>query len=65
MTIGFTNISIGLIVSFLQLSKIFSRPIGQISQQLNYVVMALAGANRIFTLMDEEKEVDDRICNTC
>ncbi len=59
MTTGFSNISIGLIVSFLQLSKIFSRPIGQISQQLNSIIMALAGANRIFNLMDEEPEKDD------
>ena len=59
MTNGISNLSIGLIVSFLQLSKIFSRPIGQISQQLNSIVMALAGANRIFILMDEEPEKDD------
>ena len=59
MTNGITNISIGLIVSFLQLSKIFSRPIGQISQQLNSVVMALAGAKRVFDLMDEEPEKDN------
>ncbi len=43
----------------MQLSKTFTRPIGQISQQLNSVVMALAGAKRIFELMDEEPEKDD------
>ena len=59
MANGLTGISIGLIVSFLQLSKIFSRPIGQISQQLNSVVMALAGAKRIFDLMDQEPEIDN------
>ncbi len=59
MTRGASGISIGLIVSFLQLSKIFSRPIGQISQQLNSIVMALAGAGRIFELMDEEPEKDN------
>jgi len=56
---GIGNISIGLIISFLQLSKTFSRPIGQISQQLNSVIMALAGAKRIFELMDEEPEEDN------
>ena len=45
---GVGNVSVGLIVSFLQLSKTFIRPINQVSQQLNSVVMALAGAKRIF-----------------
>lgn len=53
------NITVGLIVSFLQLSKTFTRPIGQISQQLNSVIMALAGAKRIFAIMDEEPEDDE------
>ena len=53
------NITIGVIASFLQLSKSFTNPIGQISQQLNAIVMALAGAGRIFQLMDETPEVDD------
>lgn len=52
-------LTIGSIVSFLQLSKSFSGPIGQVSQQLNAIVMALAGAQRIFSLMDEESEFDD------
>ena len=56
---GVGNISVGLIVSFLQLSKTFTRPIGQISQQLNSVIMALAGGKRIFELMDEKQEDDD------
>ncbi len=56
---GIGNISIGLIVSFLQLSKTFTRPIGQISQQINSVIMALAGGKRIFELMDEEPEQDN------
>lgn len=59
ITNGISGVSIGLIVSFLQLSKIFSRPIGQISQQLNSIIMAIAGAKRIFELMDEEPEKDD------
>ena len=52
-------ITVGAIVSFLQLSKSFSAPIGQVSQQFNSIVMALAGAQRIFSLMDEKSEVDD------
>ena len=53
------SLSVGAIVSFLQLSKSFSGPIGQVSQQFNAIVMALAGAQRIFSLMDEESEVDN------
>lgn len=53
------GITIGVIASFLQLSKSFTNPIGQISQQLNAVVMALAGAARIFELMDEPAEEDE------
>ena len=56
---GIGNVSVGLIVSFLQLSKTFIRPINQVSQQLNSVVMALAGAKRIFELMDQEPEQDN------
>ncbi len=56
---GIGNITTGLIVAFLQLSKTFTRPIGQISQQLNSVAMALAGGKRIFELMDEEPEKDN------
>ena len=56
---GVGNVSVGLIVSFLQLSKTFIRPINQVSQQLNAVVMALAGAKRIFELMDQEPEKDN------
>ncbi len=56
---GFSAVSIGVIASFLQLSKNFTRPISEISNQLNAVVMALAGAERIFNLMDEESETDN------
>ena len=56
---GIGNVSVGLIVSFLQLSKTFIRPINQVSQQLNSVVMALAGAKRIFELIDEPPEKDE------
>ena len=52
------GITLGVIASFLQLSKSFSNPISQISQQLNSVIMGLAGAERIFRLMDEPSEED-------
>ena len=52
-------LSLGSIVSFLQLSRSLVGPIGQVSQQLNSVAMAMAGAERIFTLLDEQPETDD------
>ncbi len=52
-------LSLGSIASFLLLSRSFIGPIGQISQQLNSVAMAMAGAERIFTLLDEKPETDD------
>ena len=52
-------ITAGSVASFLQLSKSFTMPINQISQQLNSVVMAMAGAKRIFALLDEESEKDE------
>ncbi len=52
-------ITLGTISSFLPLSKSFTQPISQVSQQLNAVIMAIAGAERIFELMDEESEKDD------
>ena len=55
---GVGGLTLGVIASFLQLSKSFTMPINQISQQLNSIVMALAGAERIFNLMDEEVEQD-------
>ena len=56
---GVGGLTLGAIVSFLQLSKSFSMPISQVSQQMNAVVMALAGAKRVFALLDEEVETDD------
>ena len=53
---GFT---LGGLASFLTFNKSFSMPINQVSQQLNAIVMALAGAERIFTLLDEKMEVDE------
>ena len=56
---GFGSLSLGMLVAFLSLEKSFTMPIAQISQQLNSIVMALAGADRIFKLIDEKPEVDD------
>ncbi|MGN1133513.1 MAG: ABC transporter ATP-binding protein [Oscillospiraceae bacterium] len=55
----FGGLTLGVIASFLQLSRSFTQPITQISQQINSFVMALAGAKRIFALLDEEPETDD------
>lgn len=55
---GAGGLTLGAIASFLQLTKSISQPINQVSQQLNSVIMALAGAERIFNLMDEEPEKD-------
>lgn len=56
---GVGGLTLGAIAAFLQLSRSFSMPIAQISQQLNTIVLALAGAERIFQLQDEEEEPDD------
>ncbi len=56
---GINSVTVGTVSSFLLLSRSFSMPISQISQQINSVVMALAGAERIFELLDEETEQDD------
>ncbi len=55
---GIAGTTLGDIVSFLQLSKSFTNPISQISQQMNNIVMALAGAERIFQHLDEIPEED-------
>ena len=56
---GFWGFTLGGLVSFLTFNRSLNSPIGQISQQLNSVVMALAGADRIFRLLDEEEEQDE------
>jgi len=56
---GIGNVSIGTLVAFLALNKSINMPISQISQQLNAVIMAFAGADRIFKLLDEKPEVDE------
>lgn len=53
------SLTTGTVVAFLQLTKNFSMPITQISQQMNTVLTALAGAERIFEVIDSEPEVDD------
>ena len=52
-------ISLGSLMTFMLLSRSFNQPISQVSNQINSIVMALAGAERIFELMDEEPEVDN------
>ncbi len=52
-------LTIGNIAAFLQYVKAFTNPLGQVSQQMNFIVMAIAGAERIFKLIDEKSEVDD------
>ena len=56
---GGTLLKLGELVTFMVLSRNFNQPINQISQQMNAIVMALAGAERVFELMDQEPEVDD------
>lgn len=56
---GRVVLSIGTIVSFLQLTRNFSQPINQVMNQLNFVLLALAGASRVFEMMDEEPEKDE------
>ena len=56
---GIGGTTLGTVAAFMTLSKSFNMPISQVSQQLNSIVMALAGAERIFDLMDEEPETDE------
>lgn len=56
---GTGALSLGMIASFLTLSRSLSNPVAQISNQFNSIVTALAGASRIFAFMDEEPETDD------
>ncbi len=56
---GMAGLTIGKIASFLTFNKSFNMPINQLSQQANSVVMALAGADRVFRLLDEEPETDE------
>ncbi|HJC64687.1 MAG TPA: ABC transporter ATP-binding protein/permease [Candidatus Blautia merdavium] len=56
---GVGGITLGVMASYLQFTKSFTQPFMQIAQQFNSIVMALAGAERIFSMMDEEPEVDE------
>ena len=56
---GIAPLTVGGLVSFLTFNKSFNMPISQVSMQFNSIIMALAGADRIFKLMDEESETDE------
>ena len=59
MVNGDPLLSLGSLMAFMVLSRNFNMPINQISMQMNAIIMAMAGAERIFELMDQEQEVDD------
>lgn len=56
---GYAGLPLGTLVSFLALNRSFTNPITQISQQINSVIMAMAGADRVFNLLDAEVETDE------
>ncbi len=56
---GIGGLTVGGLITFLMLNRGFTMPINQVSQQFNAIIMALAGADRIFKLMDEKPETDD------
>ena len=56
---AFSGLTLGTLIAFLTLNRNFSWPITQISQQINSIIMAAAGADRIFKMMDEPSETDD------
>lgn len=56
---GGTDLTAGIVVAFLSLSKSFANPIQQVGQQISLITMAMAGAKRIFALLDEEPETDE------
>lgn len=53
------GLTLGIIAAFLQLGKSFTMPVSQIAQQINFIVLALAGAQRIFELIDQPSEIDN------
>ena len=59
LTGGFGTLTLGAITAFLTLSRNFMRPISQVMQQVNFIAMAMAGAERIFSLLDETPEADE------
>lgn len=56
---GYAGLTLGTLVAFLGLNKSFTQPVTQVSQQVNNIVMAAAGAQRVFSLLDEKKEEDE------
>ena len=56
---GFAGVTIGTVITFVGLNKSFTNPITQVSQQINFVVTAAAGAQRVFDLMDQTPETDE------
>ena len=56
---GFAGLTLGKLASFLTFNRSFNMPISQVSQQINFIVMAMAGARRIYALLDEKPETDD------
>ncbi len=61
-SVSFTTLTVGTLVAFLTLIKNFTQPVSHVSQQINSVINALAGADRVFALMDAEVEKDDMAC---
>lgn len=56
---GFTTVSYGVILSFLMMAKMFTNNVNNLAQQVSFIVMGLAGASRVFELLDEKSEVDE------
>ena len=56
---GMGGVTLGTVMAFLSLNKSFNMPISQVSMQANSIIMALAGAERIFKMMDEPSETDE------
>ena len=59
------GVTVGTIVAFVSLNKSFTQPITQISQQMNSIVMAAAGAQRVFETMDQTPRAGRRLCGDC
>lgn len=62
---GIGGLTLGGLASFLQLNRSFNQPISQVSQQINFVILGMAGSKRIFDLLDQEVEVDQGIVSLC
>ncbi|MGN1182323.1 MAG: ABC transporter ATP-binding protein, partial [Faecalibacillus sp.] len=62
---GIGGLTLGGLASFLQLNRSFNQPISQVSQQINFVILGMAGSQRIFDLLDQNVEVDEGIVTLC